>query len=146
MSKQRIVLALVATACMAGCGRRSAPLPTTYPVHGKVAYKDGTPVTGGVVQFQPQAEPSVTTAAMIGNDGTYSLTTTRSGLRAEGAVAGPNRVTVTPSGSGGDRQSAGPQCVVPPTIYPTPYTVESRDNEFNMVVERARGSTGGGAR
>ena len=93
-----VSFAIAAMLCLAGCGRRSAPLPRTYPVHGKATYENGAPVTAGLVQFQPQSEPSVTTAGVIRNDGSYSLTTMRDGLRAEGAVAGPNRVFDNPGG------------------------------------------------
>lgn len=112
-------LVLAGMLCWLGCGHRPAPLPATYRVHGTVVYKDGTPVTRGLVQFQPQADASVTTTAAIGKDGAYSLTTMRDGLRAEGAVAGPNRVIV-----------------IPFTTYPAPYVVKPCDNEFRLVVKR----------
>lgn len=145
MLKQRVGLVLLLVVSLPGCGHPPAPLPTTYPVHGKVTYKDGTPVAGGLVQFQPQAEPSVTTGAAIQAYGTYTLITIRDGLRAEGAVPGPNRVIVTPANG----TTASPQTIdlknaqpeLAPTIYPTPYNVEQHDNEFNLTVERplARG-------
>jgi hypothetical protein len=129
MSKQCFGSVLVLVACLAGCGKRPAPLPTTYPVHGKATYRDGTPLAGGSVQFLPEADRSVTTNGEIGGDGTYRLTTMRDGLRAEGAVAGPNRVIVVTSPN-----------TVTPIILPAPYNVASRDNEFNLTVERPTGA------
>ena len=140
MLKQWVSLVLVLAVCLPGCGKRTAPLPTTYPVHGKVTYKDGKPVSGGTVQFQPQAEPSVTTAATIQSDGTYRLATMRDGLRADGAVAGPNRVTVIlADNENNDRERGKAPMIQPmafPTTYPTPYTVEPCNNKFDLTVER----------
>jgi hypothetical protein len=140
MLRQWFGLVLLLAVCLPGCGHPPVPLPTTYPVHGKVIYKDGAPVAGGLVQFQPLAEPSVTTGAAIQANGTYTLITMRDGLRAEGAVSGPNRVIVTPATA----TNASPQTIdlkklqpePTPTIYPTPRNVEQHDNEFNLTVER----------
>jgi hypothetical protein len=122
---------LIAAACLVGCGKRSAPLPSTYPVHGKVVYKGGAPARGGMVQFQPEAEPSVTTTGTIQADGTYRLTTKRDGLQAEGAVAGPNRVLlILASAANG---AAGQQGGVF-LNYPVPSSVEPHDNEINLTV------------
>lgn len=116
MWKQGESIFLAAIVCFAGCGRHPKPLMATYPVHGKVTHKNGGSVDGGMVQFQPEAEPSATTCAAIGKDGAYSLITMRDGVRAEGAVAGPNRVLVTTAG----RARGLPVPVS--TTYPTPYT------------------------
>jgi len=130
---------LMEVACVLGCGARPQPLPTTYPVHGTVTYRDRKPVTGGLVQFQAQAEPSVTTVATIQSDGMYRMSTMRNGLRVDGAVAGPNRVIVTPPGSTTSQQATntdiGRRGVIP-TVYPVPYNVEPRDNEYHLTIER----------
>ena len=137
---RRIGLILIAAACLAGCGSRPQPLPATYPVHGKVTYKDGAPVTDGLVQFQPSASLSVATTGNIQSDGTYSLTTMRDSLRAEGALAGPNRVIVLPVDKDrmGKQDPRLQQGGIPSTTFPTPYIVEPRDNEFNLTIERPR--------
>ena len=98
-------------------------------------------MTGGLVQFQPRSAPSVTTIGVIRNDGTYSLTTMRDGVRTDGAVAGPNRVLVTPAEEVGATQSDSRKIMqqgTVPTIYPAPYDVKPRDNEFNLIIERQR--------
>jgi hypothetical protein len=129
---------LVAT--LAGCGKPAKPLPPTYPVHGRVTYKDGAPVRDGFVQFQPASDAWVTTAGAIQSDGTYNLTTMRDHLRADGAVAGPNRVTVVAAPSGGQakqplssKMSRSPE----PYVFPTPYTIQPRDNVINLTVPNA---------
>lgn len=124
----RIAVALIVTVCLMGCGSRVKPLPTTYPVHGRVVYKDGSPTSGGIVQFRPVTESSVSTTAEIGEDGTYSLVTTRDGLRAEGAVAGANHVSVVVvlPGKHGGSSSAN---------YRTPYTVAPKENSIDLTVE-----------
>jgi hypothetical protein len=128
MSRRWFGSVLVLAACLVGCGKRPDPLPTTYPVHGKATYRDGAPLAGGSVQFLPDADRSVTTIAEIDANGRYRLTTMRDGLRAVGAVAGPNRVLVVPS----------PNALMP-IILPTPYNVVARDNEFNLTVDRPTG-------
>lgn len=115
--------------CLAGCGKRVTPLPTTYPVHGKVTHKDGTIVDAGTVQFQPEGERSVTTCGAIGKDGTYSLTTMRDGLQSPGAVAGSNRVLITTICR---RQG---KALPFSALYRSPYIVKPQDNEFNVVVD-----------
>ena len=133
-----IPFCMLVAACLIGCGSRPRPLPATYPVHGKVTCKDGTPVTEGVVQFQPSASLSVATAGRIRSDGTYSLTTMRDGLLAEGALAGPNRVIVLiVDKSSRSRQDPWLQRArTSSTVFPTFYTVEPKDNEHNLVVEQ----------
>jgi hypothetical protein len=139
MSRQSLGSVLALVTCVVGCGKRPAPLPPTYPVHGRVTYRNGSPLSGGLVQFFPEANPTVTTNATICSDGMYSLATMRNGLRAEGAVAGPNRVIVIPMhGNSDNRQADRTDTVHPeiiPTTYPTPYNVELRNNEFNLTVE-----------
>ena len=59
------------------CWSRSAAVdPGTgdvYPAKGKVVYADGQPMTGGVVQFQPEKDAGASILADVGKDGTFSL-------------------------------------------------------------------------
>ena len=133
----------LAAACFAGCGTQAKPLPPTYPVHGKVTYQDGRPAADAMVRFHPESEPRVVTSAVTGNDGAYALVTQRDGLRALGAVAGPNRVTVVHTRNGGVKPRANglsgqqPMGIVS-TDFPAPYEVQPGDNEINLTVERPR--------
>jgi hypothetical protein len=117
-----------------GCGRRPDPLPTTYPVHGVVEYKDGSLVTGGLVQFFPEADSSVLTAGTIEDDGSFSLTTTRPKQRSTGAVAGPNRVGVRVSSAKDATSQASPISFG----FPKPFVVEPHDNNFTLVIDLSK--------
>lgn len=133
--KERFVAAVFIMVGVAGCSKGPPPLPSTYPVHGRVTYANGTPVAGGLVQFRSEDDRSVVTSGVIQKDGTFSLVTTRSGLRAEGAVAGPHSVMVTVTYEAvGDAKN--PMATRPPTMahLPTTYNVETRDNDFTLVV------------
>jgi hypothetical protein len=72
-----------------GCGGAAL-----YPVSGKVVFKDGKPLTGGWVVFEP-LEPHLKSSATgdIQADGTFRLGTEG---RADGAMAGWYRVLISP--------------------------------------------------
>ena len=61
---------------MPGCGS-SDTAPKLYPVTGSVAYKGGTPLTGGTVQFAPTNDTAYSVTGAIGDDGTFTLYTLR---------------------------------------------------------------------
>src|SRR5262245_9998826 len=72
----------------AGCGRRMCP------VEGKVAYKDGTPLTGGMVIFEPfEADLKTSSRGHVQKDGSFRLGTEG---EADGAPEGKYRVLVVP--------------------------------------------------
>ena len=62
--------------------------PRLGKVSGRVTFK-GKPVPTGTIMFHPDAGPAAVGA--IGSDGTYTLTTIKSG---DGAVVGSHRVTI----------------------------------------------------
>src|SRR5262245_57098276 len=82
------LLALLALSASA-CGNR------TYPVRGKVVYKDnGRPVPGGVViWFESTTPPHARASGVVGADGTFVLSTNREG---SGAIQGEHRVRFEP--------------------------------------------------
>jgi hypothetical protein len=119
---------------VAGCGGRRL-----YPVRGKVVYQDQTPLTGGLVVFEP-VDPTVkvSTCGPIRADGTYELGTEKAG---DGAPEGKYRVLVEPPRQP-NRDARKPP---PPLIHPRfrkfetsglEYTVVPGKNEFNIVVEK----------
>ena len=114
---------------VAGCGYRPDPLPQTSPVHGKVTNAANEPVTGGMVTFEPESDPSVFTVGAIQGDGSYTLTTSRSGLKSPGAVVGANRVIVDLPFSPG--QAPSPRCVLE-----KPVIVEPGENEIPLKLLR----------
>ena len=124
------VAALALAGALGGCAGGGPELPQTYPVRGRVTYPGGEPVPGGQVHFQPESDTTVTTNGEIGPDGSFVLRTYRGRREAPGALAGPHRVLVTPA--------AGADQVAQPAALPKPYTVEARDNEFHLVIEKPR--------
>jgi hypothetical protein len=95
----------VLIAAFSGCRQNDVQL---YPVHGKVTYSDGAPLSDGWVSFRPiEGENKVTARGQIRSDGTFELTTFEAG---DGAVSGRNQVLVMPP-TYGDRE--GPQAARP---------------------------------
>jgi hypothetical protein len=121
----------VILACSIGCGKRPEPLPTTHPVHGVVKLKNGSLATGGIVQFCPDSDVTVLSSGTIGADGSFSITTSRPGVRGTGAVAGPNRVSVLVSSVKGP---AGQELPIS-FAFSQPFVVKPGDNSFTLVVE-----------
>jgi hypothetical protein len=79
---------IVLVAAAVGCGAR------LYPVHGRVTYPDGKPLTEGMVVFESQSqEKPVTARGQIRGDGSYDLGTYKPG---DGALPGKYRVLVAP--------------------------------------------------
>jgi hypothetical protein len=79
------------TACC-GCSRGPAP---TYPTKGRVVFADKSPLAGGNIEFAPQSGQIRTSArGVIGDDGTFVLTTFREG---DGAIEGKHRVLIIPA-------------------------------------------------
>src|SRR5690349_8597434 len=72
-----------------GCGSA-----TTYPVTGKIVFKDGTPFSGGLVRFRPVDEKlQVSARGDIQSNGTFILGTYKED---DGAVPGKYQVAITP--------------------------------------------------
>jgi len=98
----RIAWPLLAAVVIAvvGCSGRKP----TYPVTGKVVYKDdGSPAAAGVhVLFEATTEPYERSMSVIKNDGSFTLSTDRPD---NGAIQGEHRACIQPlaaDGSGGD--------------------------------------------
>jgi hypothetical protein len=126
---------ILVLALAAGCGGDGL-----YPAGGKVAFKDGTPLQGGLVVFEP-TNPAVKVGARgdIQPDGTFRLGTRKEG---DGALEGHYRVTVAVP----HRFEGGG---FKPVIHPRYEHLDSskleftvtRDkdkNQFAIVVEKAR--------
>jgi hypothetical protein len=114
------LLLLAASACS-----KPATLPPLNPVHGKVVFEDGRPVSGGSVRFDPLKEPTVTTTGVIGPDGTFVLKSFKVGVLSTGATAGPHRVVVN---------FADP--TIPAFEYPKSFVVKPGDNEFTLTIPK----------
>ncbi|MBN9121313.1 MAG: hypothetical protein J0I06_19535 [Planctomycetes bacterium] len=86
-----------------GCekGAKLADFPELSPVKG-VVKRDGKPVKGGTVRFNPDPDkPEFLTNSEVKDDGTYSLTTVRTndskGERKPGAPPGKYKVSYIPA-------------------------------------------------
>jgi hypothetical protein len=97
--------------CLVGCSGGSG----TVPVRGTVTHK-GKPVPSGTITFIPDAGPHAT--GEIGPDGSYTLTTYKSG---DGAVPGSYKVVVVAMQDTSDRLPEE-RASLPPPIVPTKYT------------------------
>src|SRR5262245_54568535 len=94
-SLRRRLTALLALVVAAGCGKG------LYPVEGKVAFPDGTPMKSGLVIFSPRDARAVYgLRAEIQKDGTFQTMTFRP---SDGALPGEYTVSVTTS-SGAARE------------------------------------------
>jgi hypothetical protein len=74
----------------AGCGKGGL---ATYPVEGTVKFRDGKPLFGGSVEFQPVGEQKgkISSRGYISPEGTFRMGTFKPG---DGAIEGKHRVLV----------------------------------------------------
>jgi len=94
----RFGLAIVAGSLLvlSGCGSGGTP---TQPIQGRVVYTDGSPVQGGMIEFElissEAADPELgrpNARGAIQQDGTFRLTTFEAN---DGALIGTHRVLVS---------------------------------------------------
>jgi hypothetical protein len=126
---------LAALALLAGCGGGR------YPVHGRVVYEDGSPLTEGtVVGEMVEGETRVMAQGSVKSDGTFSWGTQRPG---DGALPGKYRVVVLPRAVGEREASQGLLPAVDPK-FSNPRTsgidfeVQAGKNELNVTVTKLR--------
>jgi hypothetical protein len=88
--RNRWSCAAVVLCVLAGCGKGGL---ATYPVEGKVTFKDGKPLFGGSVEFQPVGEQKgkISARGYISPEGTYRMSTFK---QHDGAIEGKHRVLV----------------------------------------------------
>jgi hypothetical protein len=126
-------LALV-LAMAGGCGAGN-----TSPVKGKVVFKDGSPLSGGLVLFKPLDEKlQVSARGDIREDGTFILGTYKDD---DGAVPGKYSVAITPP----PRQKVREKPVSPPTVHRRftshetsglEFDVTRKKNDFTIVIDK----------
>jgi len=114
-----------------GCGS-----PTLFPVSGRVTYKDGKPVTAGLVIFEPVSQ-KISARGEIQADGSFQLGTHRDN---DGALEGEYKVLVVPPPLPEEgKQRRSPVHAKYQNLESTPlkFTVtRDRDkNKFNIEVE-----------
>jgi hypothetical protein len=106
-----------------GCSK-TADLPLTHPVKGKVVYTDGRAMSGGSIQFvSSPPDPLLTVTGTIDNDGHFTLNTLKGNKKVAGAVEGKYAVTIVPP------QTDDHQPVMP-VMLPGTYTIKAGENTF----------------
>jgi hypothetical protein len=135
----RIQLALlpalaVALLTVVGC-RTGPPPPKTYAVKGKVVFKDGQPMTAGLIEFRSTADPSLMTNGEIQPNGTFKLTTHAGRDKLPGAIEGEHKVTIMPKMEGD--QSHQP-IVWPIAVRQTCRVKPDGSNDFTIVLDRPK--------
>jgi hypothetical protein len=124
----RPVVGLLILNIAIGTGCRARPtLPELHPVHGRVVDGGGKPLSGATIQFQPEADSTVSTTGTADADGRFELSSFKAGIRAPGAVAGPNRVLVTPAAGSGRRPT--------PVVLPESCLIKPGENAPTLVVQ-----------
>jgi hypothetical protein len=126
-------LALV-LALAAGCGSTN-----TYPVRGKVVFKDGTPLTGGLILLRPVEEKlQVSVRGDIQQDGSFVLGTYKED---DGAFPGKYQVAITPPPRPKRREKPIGKAIVDPRFesYETSgleVEVKRGKNDFKIEVDK----------
>ena len=121
-------------AVAAGCGPSN-----TSSVQGKVVFKDGTPLTGGMVLFRPLDEKlQVSSRGDIQENGTFILSTYKEN---DGAVPGKYQVAITPPPRPKKREKAIGKPIIDPRFesYETSgleLEVKRGKNDFKIEVEK----------
>jgi hypothetical protein len=106
------------------------------PVEGKVVYEDGSPVTGGQLQFVSQAPPEGTSfprpaLAHIKGDGTFDAVTSHK--FGDGLVAGRHKVAIQ-NAVGSDGKPLVPEAFT--SIATTPLEIDTADTPLTITVPK----------
>lgn len=124
------VLVLAVGVSVAGCQGNQRPIPKTYPVRGKVVYKNGAPVTNaGRIEFQTPNELYHTILGQVQPDGTFGLYTLSNNRKYPGATAGAHKVFVilVDQRSGEEIRVSAGDC-----------TVQPGDNDLTLQIDKPR--------
>lgn len=119
---------LIAVGACSGCGESTPPAPPTYAATGVVTWKNGTPLSGGIIQFVSQRDSTLNMSSPIGSNGRFALQTIVGNSNLPGAIEGPCQVLVTLPFAG----------VAEPTVIvlPQPYEITPQANEINIALDR----------
>jgi hypothetical protein len=109
---------------LGACGSKELPPPQTFQAKGKVVFKDGPPLSGGMVELRGKNDPALASQGHIQPDGTFSLTTLH-GVKTTnliGALPGEYKVTVIPP-MGKDQN-------VQPITMANTVTIQAKDDNW----------------
>jgi hypothetical protein len=121
---------------LAGCEQT----PQTYPVRGKVVFRDGKPWSGGGrITFQIEGDPASVATGEIHKDSTFTVethyvTSSGKGKAKPGALAGEHTVTVEENFP---VEHEGVMRIMPITV-PKKYKVQPGDNQFVIEVTKGK--------
>lgn len=69
-----LLIALLTLAVLVGCGPKSSPpIPLGHQVQGKAYAPDGSPLTGGLLEFYPEPPATLKHTAEIQSDGSFTV-------------------------------------------------------------------------
>jgi hypothetical protein len=138
-----LILGLTLVAVAGGCEKGpppGPPLAEAQPVHGKVTFKDGMPLRGGLVTFTPTEVVAgrrvrYEAAGLVDGQGNYKV-----GLNGNGAGApeGDYKVTVAPRETQelpGSNVSRIPKQYQETSATPLKATIKAGDNTFDFRLE-----------
>lgn len=129
---QRILIVPLLTLLLAAAGCGGSKL---YPVEGDVHFKDGKPLKGGMVIFEPKGAEGETplsgSSGLIDEEGHFKMRTFKDG---DGAFPGLNRVRIAPPYTGGDSEKGN----VPEVIHSSYKTFQTSGLEFEVTTDRSK--------
>jgi hypothetical protein len=103
------------------------PVPTMYPVKGKLAVSDGKlPPAGSIIEFCPtEGNAEFRAQGTLAADGSFELTTVAYDRKLPGATEGPYRVTIYMSVN---------NAPAPPIEVQEPCTIAPKENDVTVKV------------
>lgn len=128
------MLASISAAVPLGCQRTVVYIPQTQEMRGYVSYKDGRPVTGGVIEFRHLRDPSIRAVGNIERDGSFELKTLAGNQQLQGIPPGRYDVLVAPPPEMGQTHS--------PYQFPTPVEIAQNQREIRLEIEGFPPNTG----
>jgi hypothetical protein len=117
-----LVFALV----LAGCGRGGGT-PKTHPAQGQIVDKKGNPFAGGGTIELRLNKGDFLVRGVIKDDGTFTLFTTTSTGKTDGAPEGEYAVAIIPH--------VNPKGEVKALTLTKKYKIEPKSNELRIVLE-----------
>lgn len=123
----RSSVVLVLLMLLVGCQKPAPPAIETHAVTGTVTFKDGSPLSGGTIQFMSVADSTLNMSATTGPDGSFTLQTVHGNQNLQGAIAGPCQVMLVYPQSG----TPIPNIVT----LPRPYEVRPEQNNFEIKLD-----------
>jgi hypothetical protein len=127
MVRPSATLLLAILLLILGCQRTVVYIPQTQEMRGYVSFKDGKPVTGGVIEFRHLRDPSLRAVGTIQRDGSFELKTLAADRQLNGIPPGRYEVLVAPPPEMGQTHS--------PYKFPKPIEIDANQKEIRLEIE-----------